>query len=168
MIYAVDPSLTATCIASPWGELTTLKNKLRGPERLVHLRDRLLNVVWGADRVGYEGYSFGSKGQAVISLGELGGIYRVALWEHGIRILEVPPGVLKKFATGNGNAKKEQMIAEAIRRLGYTGHSDDEADALWLREMWRQHYDVSDITLPKSQLQVLEGLEWPPLAHLTL
>jgi Holliday junction resolvasome RuvABC endonuclease subunit len=36
---------------------------------------------------------------------------------------------IKKFVTGNGHAKKDQMIRAARTILGLTTESDDEADA---------------------------------------
>jgi hypothetical protein len=52
---------------------------------------------------------------------------------YGIRCECVQPSILKKFATGNGAAKKENMIrfAQALKP-GVT--DDNEADALWLLE----------------------------------
>lgn len=47
----------------------------------------------------------------------------------------VPVGSIKKGWTGNGAAKKDAMIAEAVRR-GYEPDDDNEADAmaiLWLK-----------------------------------
>ena len=43
----------------------------------------------------------------------------------------VPVGVIKKFATGKGNAGKPEMIA-AMEDRGFAPASDDEADALAL------------------------------------
>ena len=51
----------------------------------------------------------------------------------------VPPSLLKRRATGKGNADKAQMMA-AARALGWDGDGDDQADAwlLWhgAREGW--------------------------------
>ena len=41
----------------------------------------------------------------------------------------VPVGTIKKTWTGKGNAKKDEMVAEAVRR-GFDPQSEDEADAL--------------------------------------
>lgn len=41
----------------------------------------------------------------------------------------VPVGTIKLFATGKGNAKKDQMIA-AVRSWGYEPEDDNEADAI--------------------------------------
>ena len=45
----------------------------------------------------------------------------------------VPVGTIKKFATGKGNAGKEEVIA-AVRRMGHAPADDNEADALALLE----------------------------------
>ncbi len=50
----------------------------------------------------------------------------------GIEHTAIHSAVLKKFATGRGNAKKPDMIAAARERCGYLGADDDEADALLL------------------------------------
>lgn len=85
-----------------------------------------------------EGYSLGGPGiLSKIRLGEVGGIVRTRLFEIGIRFVDVPPKNLKRFATGNGNATKEQMVSRAIE-LGARGNvNDDEADAFHLRRMAR-------------------------------
>jgi Holliday junction resolvasome RuvABC endonuclease subunit len=43
----------------------------------------------------------------------------------------VPVGEIKRGWTGKGNAKKEAMVAEAVRR-GYSPADDNEADAIAL------------------------------------
>lgn len=48
---------------------------------------------------------------------------------NNIRLEPVGVGTVKKNWTGKGNAKKEQMVAEAVRR-GYHPVTDDHADAL--------------------------------------
>lgn len=50
---------------------------------------------------------------------------------HNIPYQGVPVGTIKKYATGKGNASKEQMIA-AIQARGHTPADDNEADALAL------------------------------------
>jgi len=48
---------------------------------------------------------------------------------HGITLLPVGVGVIKKAWTGRGNASKQDMIAEAHRR-GFKPDTDNAADAL--------------------------------------
>lgn len=52
--------------------------------------------------------------------------------ERGIEYVPVHSGVLKKWATGSGAAKKAAMVAAATTRSGRTIESDDEADAYLL------------------------------------
>ena len=55
-----------------------------------------------------EDYAFGAHGRS-FTIGENGGVLKHKLWLAGYPISLVEPTVLKKFATGKGNAKKEQM-----------------------------------------------------------
>ncbi len=56
-----------------------------------------------------EGYSFGSKGQAIFQIAENCGILKYRLEQNNIPYETIVPSVVKKFATGKGNADKEKM-----------------------------------------------------------
>ena len=56
-----------------------------------------------------EGYSFGSKGQAVFQIAENCGILKYRLQQMMIDYETVVPSVVKKGATGKGNADKDMM-----------------------------------------------------------
>ena len=105
--------------------------------------------------------AFAAKGRAVVSLGELGGVVRVALHEYRHRVVEIPPTSRAKYATGKGNAGKAAVLAEAIRRLGYQGHSNDEADALWLYAMAADHYGFPLVAMPEVNRSALDKIVWP-------
>lgn len=64
--------------------------------------------------------------------GHVHAVTRLELWRRGLPVLLLPPASLKKFATGKGDAGKDLMLVEAVRRLGYEGSDHNEADALWL------------------------------------
>ena len=49
--------------------------------------------------------------------------------ERGIEYVPIHTSTLKKWATGNGAAKKAAMVEAATARAGRTIESDDEADA---------------------------------------
>jgi len=49
----------------------------------------------------------------------------------GIKPIGIPVGTIKKFATGNGHAKKPEMISSAIS-AGLDVTDDDQADAVHL------------------------------------
>ena len=53
--------------------------------------------------------------------------------EHGIELMAVHTGELKRWATGKGNVGKPAMI-DAARARGWSPANDDEADAALLLE----------------------------------
>jgi hypothetical protein len=53
---------------------------------------------------------------------------------HSVQYMDCPSTTLKRFATGKGNASKEEMQAAAIKRFGFRPVDDNEADAKWLHE----------------------------------
>ena len=63
-----------------------------------------------------EGYSFGSKGQAVFQIAENCGILKYRLdYEKGFRYDTIVPSVVKKYASGKGNADKEKMYESFVK-----------------------------------------------------
>ena len=64
-----------------------------------------------------EDYSFGSKGR-VFNLAENCGLLKHKLWEVGYRYSVVAPTVVKKEATGKGNADKELMYESFVKETG--------------------------------------------------
>lgn len=50
--------------------------------------------------------------------------------ELGLEYIELATGAIKKFATNNGNAKKDLMVEFAHKLWKYEGKDDNEADAL--------------------------------------
>jgi hypothetical protein len=55
-----------------------------------------------------EDYAFAATGR-VFHIGEHAGILKYVLQQNSIAVRVVPPTVIKKFATGKGNADKEKM-----------------------------------------------------------
>ena len=108
--------------------------KLTGCERINAIAGRIMNAhdYYKPDFVSIEDYAvsrFG--GSAIVSIG-IGSVVRFLLWQNEIPYLDVPPTSLKKFVTGKGNAKKENMILEVYKRYGYTSATNDIADAVGL------------------------------------
>lgn len=162
-ILALDLSLTA----SGWAK-GPVSGVLRPPDsvglsvrRLIWIRERVLEATAGVRLAVIEGYAF-SQANRAHGIGELGGVVRVALYEAGVRQIIIPPTTLKQYAVGTGAAKKDQMLAECVRRLGYQGHAHDEADALWLQQMAFDAYQIPGaIELPAKQRAVMEKIAWP-------
>lgn len=87
-----------------------------------------------------EDYSMGSKGK-VFNIGENTGLLKHKLWTRDHKLILVPPTVLKKFATGKGNADKLQMHEAFLKETGEdllslgkpgTNPSSDIIDAYYL------------------------------------
>lgn len=62
-----------------------------------------------------EGYSFGSKGQGLFQIAENCGILKYRLQEENIPYHIVVPSVVKKGATGKGNADKDMMYEAFLK-----------------------------------------------------
>lgn len=139
-VVGLDLSLTATGVAWPDGRTSTLALKTKGVERLDAFYDWASNhidSVWPDGRTTaltvIEGYSYASKNQAH-QAGELGGVVRLALHHAGVPFIDVPPTTVKLYATGKGNAHKDEVLAAAIRAGCHDSvTTNDRADAWWLR-----------------------------------
>lgn len=77
----------------------------------------ILGDLFSYESINIEGYSYGSFSSSVIQLAENGGILRYRL--IGFNYKDIPPTVVKKNATGKGNAKKDQMYQAWIREGGF-------------------------------------------------
>lgn len=173
-VLGLDLSLTATGVAWEGGTAVISFKKLRGMERidaiLQALSDYVDTAVHGrgaTDVVVLEGYSFGSQGRAVYDIAELGGCVRFALYERSLPYVEIAPQSLKKFATGKGNVGKDEVLAAAIRRFGFAGTNNNEADAWILYKMGDSHYadphSVVGARVTDYQREALAKVEWPDL-----
>lgn len=107
--------------------------KLSGWERVNSIAGTIMasHAQFKPDFVVLEGYGFGQMA-SVVTLAEIGSVVRFLLWQDQIPFIDVPPSSLKKFVTGKGNAKKDQMILEVFKRYGYTSATNDIADAVGL------------------------------------
>ena len=90
-----------------------------------------------------EGYSFASRHSQAHSIGELGGVIRLLLWESGIPYVLIPPTCRAKFATGKGNASKNEVVSAVSARTGIVWSNpgaDDKCDAWILDEMVKTNF----------------------------
>ena len=67
--------------------------------------------------VAIEGYAMGAKGK-VFHIGENTGQLKLVLWQLGIPFIVPAPTVIKKFATGKGNADKHKMEEAFLAETG--------------------------------------------------
>jgi crossover junction endodeoxyribonuclease RuvC len=84
----------------------------------------------------------------------------------GIPVLVVPPKTRAKYATGNGNAGKETVVAHAVETYthlidhGDRIDNDNEADAVVLAAIGARYlgYPVEE-ELPQANLDAMSGVE---------
>ncbi len=167
MIAGLDLSTKRIGYAGPDGATWSISAHAgaEDPSRRLHelarALERLLRVFPPRpELVIVEGYSLASPGRlSLVRLGELGGVVRLRLFELGIPYVEIPPTSLKRYATGNGSAKKPAMQAAAAE-LGGVALNDDEADAFLLRHLGRAAYGLEPLP-PDHRLEVVSSITWP-------
>jgi hypothetical protein len=166
-VAGLDLSLTSTGYASANLALSPAlavaerlrPGKLRGHERLRWIYREAGRRCGGADLVVVEGPSYGShQGQH-----QLGGLFYLVthvLWQGGITVVVVPPPSLKKYATGNGGASKDEVLAAVVRRYPAVDvRGNDEADALVLAAMGADFLGHPLVPVPAVHRQALA--KWP-------
>lgn len=160
----LDLSLTSTGICAN-GDAQTISTNLKGIPRLncisSMITNRLSEVL--SPMVCIEGYSFGSRNSQAHSIGELGGVVRLTLWKRNIPWVDIPPTCRAKFATGKGNAAKNEVVSAISARTGivWSGKgADDMCDAWILEEMGLVHFGLSRYNWPKENLSALEKIDW--------
>lgn len=159
IVCGIDPSLvrTAVCISDASGAdafaMQCFGSKPVGKDarsrmyRVEALVGRICDWIepYAPDVICLEHYSLGSQ-YMTAALCEFGGILRWNLLDvlgaSGC-LFEIAPGTLKKFATGKGNADKNQMGAHVAKRYGHVFGGDDEVDAfaLWELGMCLVHHE---------------------------
>lgn len=102
--------------------------------------------TWHPDALVMEGISYGSVGSAsLIDLAGLNFCIRQLAIKHGTPVRLASPMTVKKLATGNGGALKEEMVwawrncDKLIKDLDIT-KVDDLADAYWLARIYEDEY----------------------------
>lgn len=169
-IVALDLSLTSTGVCLPDGTTTRIRT-VSVPKGDEHAQtERLDGIVLqvetfvklnATELVVIEGFSFGSQNSMAHVIGGLGYMVRDRLNSTGVPWLTVAPKKLKKYATGNGNAPKDQVIADAVRRFPDCPSQNDEIDAY---VMWAMAHDGTGhpvVDLPQTHRAALTGVEWP-------
>ncbi len=96
----------------------------------------LKNVFKKIDNIFIEGYSYGSKG-LVFNLAENMGTLKHKLYKANKEVRIIVPGVIKKLATGKGNANKVKMYEQFVKDTG--------VDLMKLYEQKKLNNPVTDI-----------------------
>lgn len=158
----IDPSTkTGIVILDKNGEVMhkeeITSNKKGDLDRFDDIAQQVKSLVKKTDKVTIEGFSYGSRGRGVSTQYGIGWILRYVLYYAGVDFVEVPPTTLKKFATGKGNTKKENMIIPIYKRYGFEDESDNIRDAYVLAQIARALDGKGEHT--KAQISTLKGLK---------
>ena len=174
-IIAIDPSLTGTGLVT-WRDgrifvSTVATSSTDRPEDRHHtIVMRILRMVDPAGPTRtlavMEGRITPSEDavQTAMDLAELRGVINHGLRVQRVARVDVHPGTLKVYATGNGRSNKAAMQTAARGRLGehaYVGN-DNESDALWLLAIALHHYGQPLWSPPIKNLEAVEKSAWPP------
>lgn len=170
VVVGLDPSLTSTGLVTLDQTGNVVRAEVIAPRRRGATGVERLNDFWlqVAERVAgipeqslwvIEGYAMGMpRGSSPLTyLAELGGVIRLGLYRAGMRIVNVPPARLKKFACGVGNAKKDEVRLHVYKRWGFEHPSNDVVDAYALARLGLA-IEGHDTNLTVAQRAVVDDL----------
>ena len=169
-VIGLDLSLTAT----GWfllddnkqhGEIKTNPKKFSSLiQRCQYIANFIIEKIKehnGVDLVIMQDYFVGQNSQTVIQLAVLGTIVRYKLLQNNIGYLAIMPTQIKKFETGNGNAKKDNMLKSVFKNHGLDVQSNNTADACAIAYLGQAYLNYLDgnKNFHKYQLDVLKKIE---------
>ena len=116
------------------------------PQRFMDISEQVIKSVGINELICIEGFSYDSRGRGVSTQYGIGWIIRSDLLRSGSQYIEVSPGGLKKFASGKGNTKKDELAVHIYKKWGFESKSDDIRDAYVLARMAMALDDKLDLT----------------------
>ena len=148
-------AMTALNIAKPEAyETWVYKSPHHGVRRLSDIRWWMMDKFDFLDKqscriteIAMEGTVLASH--SALKLGELAGLVKLSIWDYFDgnlnsvipfeeelrRPLQIPPMTLKKYATGKGTAKKQEMLMQMYKRWGVEFNDDNAADSYALARL---------------------------------
>lgn len=123
------------------GSCGTWNFKLKRDEsfsyKLLRFEDKLAEIVKmkNINVVAFERPS-GQNSAALMSHSKFIAVIEMFCTKNNIPYVGYSASEIKKHATGKGNSGKPLMIAAAKDKLGYEGNDDNEADALWIYDLF--------------------------------
>ena len=178
-VLGIDPSLSATGVAllnlkgqndHEWLNIDVFANKLRGHTRINYIinevRD-MLSALGDGDLVVMEGPSFGSQGSRTHELAGIWWLIRHEIYLSQARtgqkhVVIVSPRTRAKYATGNGNAAKSDVMMEVAAMFPNTVIIDDNAaDAMVFAAMGARWLNMPIDERSPEQIESFMKVEWP-------
>lgn len=129
--------------------------ELYGIQRYNYICRWAMDIIksYDVECVFMEDYAFGAQGR-VFHIGENTGILKQSLYRRDIPYYTIPPTVIKKYATGKGNANKKKMLDHFLTYTGvdvqqvmsYTGDNpiSDIVDSFYILEWGLNNLDEVD------------------------
>jgi Holliday junction resolvasome RuvABC endonuclease subunit len=129
------------------------RSQYKGVQRLRDIQKWMLGIFENLEReelyiqdVAMEGTVLASH--SALLLGELSATVKLTCWEYFFTWigpqktpLQIPPMTLKKYATGKGNAKKQEMLLQIYKRWGVEFNDDNAADAYALARLAAEAFE---------------------------
>lgn len=149
----IDQSLTGFALAAVnidkpnQYEIWVYKSDRSGVERLLDIKEWIESKLVFLEENGNLATNAAMEGTVLAShsalkLGELAALVKITLYEMMISEnpdvavpLQIPPMTLKKYATGKGNAKKQEMMLQIYKRWDVELNDDNAADAYALARL---------------------------------
>jgi Holliday junction resolvasome RuvABC endonuclease subunit len=168
----IDQSLTGFALSAvnttdPTQHITWVyKSPYFGVERLADIRQWLTDHFEYLEEQGAIFQDIAMEGTVLASyaalvLGELSATVRLAIFDYFDEDddrrfpLKVPPMTLKKYASGKGNAKKQEMLLQIYKRWGIEFNDDNAADAYGLARM------AAEFHIDSIEAAVIEQMKDP-------
>ncbi len=145
-ILGIDPSTVSTGVAlldvdNFSGKVTTLLYGEIAPKKtetmqnkLSYIYDDLKELIeeYKPTCISVETPFYSKNVKVLIALGQIRGVILLLAGHNDLEVFEYAPREVKKNATGNGAAKKEQVtyMMEKILKIDLSNASDDASDAL--------------------------------------
>lgn len=129
-------------------------------ERIVLIKNKILTIIeeFSPDLVVIEGLAFGVRNAtALVQLSGLNYMVREHLWKNKIKFLIIAPTSLKKFITGHGNAKKEEMMMEVFNKYHVSFFDDNTNDGFCLAVVGRMFLEGT--ARSENEIDVIEKLK---------
>lgn len=112
-------------------EKGVIESGQKGTKRLFEIKQEIQVLLKNhrPEYVVFEDYSYGSRGRATFSLGELGGMLKLMFFEAIELWYTVPIPLWKKYLTGKGNCKKDVVMMKVFKKFGFETANNNVADA---------------------------------------
>jgi crossover junction endodeoxyribonuclease RuvC len=167
----LDLSLTSTGVATPQGACRVTSKGSRDDtliqryERLNRLLLRVMELTHEADLVVIEQPAYSRTQGSQHDRSGLWWLVVDALTYRSVPIAEVAPTARARYATGRGNAGKDEVLAAVVRRYpDVLINGNDEADAYVLCAMGLDHLGCPVVEVPKAHRDALAKVAWPEVA----